>query len=280
MDRRKELIIVRGGGDIATGTIYKLWRCGYPVLVLETDRPSAIRRYVALSEAVYDGESRVEDLHCRLVRHLYEAENVIRDGEVPMMVDPSLRILREVRPFALVDAILAKKNLGTTRDMADITVGLGPGFTAGVDVDLVVETMRGHSLGRVITHGSAIANTGVPGIIGGAGRERVLHAPAAGVFTGTRRIGDMVAQGEEIGRIDSTEGVLPVAASLTGLLRGLIRDGYPVTKGFKIADIDPRKEEYDNCFTISDKARCIAGGVLEGILYLARGDRRDQDGGR
>lgn len=268
---REKLVIVRGGGDIATGTIYKLWRCGYPVLVLETGSPSAIRRYVALSEAVYDGESRVEDLWCKMAENLEAAWKILRQGGVPMIVDPECRILEQVRPYVLVDGILAKKNLGTSRQMADKTIALGPGFTAGVDVDLVIETMRGHKLGRVITSGCAIANTGIPGMIGGYGKERVIHAPGAGIIRNIRKITDLVREGQQIASITTKEGVeVPVCASMNGLLRGLIRDGYLVTKGFKIADIDPRESEYENCFTISDKARCIAGGVLEGILYLER----------
>lgn len=267
----QKLIIVRGGGDIATGTIYKLWRCGFPVLVLETQYPSAIRRYVALSEAVYDGESQVEDMSCKKVDTLKEVWKVLDTGAVPMMTDPGCQILNEVRPFALVDAILAKKNLGTHKDMSDITIGLGPGFTAGKDVHLVVETMRGNDLGRTIEQGEAMPNTGVPGVIAGFGEERVIHAPAAGIFHSEHKIGDMVAKGEQLAVIIDTKGKQTVVpASMDGLLRGLIRDRYPVTKGFKIADIDPRKSEYENCFKISDKARCIAGGVLEGILYLER----------
>ena len=177
-------------------------------------------------------------------------------------------MLEKVRPWALVDAILAKKNLGTTRDMADKTIGLGPGFTAGQDVDLVIETMRGHNLGRIIGNGSAAPNTGIPGIIGGYGAERVIHAPAKGIFFGKALIGDMVEQGQAIGVIVTGQGEVTVEASLTGLLRGIIKDGYPVVKGFKIADIDPRKSEYENCFTISDKARCIAGSVVEGLQML------------
>lgn len=267
MEQGKGFVVVRGGGDIATGTIYKLWRCGYPVLVLETARPSAIRRCAALSEAVYDGVSRVEDLTCRLVSCAEEAVRMLRGGEVPMLVDPEARCLEELRPFALVDAILAKKNTGTRRDMAERTIALGPGFIAGKDVDFVIETMRGHHLGRVIVDGSAQPNTGVPGEIAGFSRERVIHAPAAGIFYGSNRIGDIVKKGQKIGEIAAEDGGrIPVRAAMDGLLRGIIRDGYPVTAGFKTADIDPRESEHDNCFTISDKARCIAGGVLEALL--------------
>ena len=167
----------------------------------------------------------------------------------------------------LVDAILAKKNLGTTMDMAETVIALGPGFTAGVDAHLVIETQRGHNLGRVLTEGAAAPNTGIPGVIAGYGKERVIHAPAAGILQNKSKIGDLVEKGQTIAMI----GDVPVTATLTGVLRGLIRDGYPVTEGFKIADIDPRESEQKNCYTISDKARCIAGGVLEGILMRNRG---------
>ena len=267
-DRKKQLIVVRGAGDIATGTIHRLHRCGYPVLVLETGFPSAIRRCVALSEAVYDGTAEVEGVTCIKCAGYEEACAELEQGDVPVMIDETCRVLEQVRPWALVDAILAKKNLGTTRDMADKTIGLGPGFTAGQDVDLVIETMRGHNLGRIIGNGTAEPNTGIPGVIGGFGAERVIHSPARGIFFGKALIGDMVEKGQRIGTIVTGQGEVSVEASLTGLLRGIIKDGYPVVKGFKIADIDPRKSEYENCFTISDKARCIAGSVLEGLQML------------
>ena len=267
-DRKKQLIVVRGAGDIATGTIHRLHRCGYPVLVLETGFPSAIRRCVALSEAVYDGTAEVEGVTCIKCAGYEEACAGREQGDVPVMIDETCRVLEQVRPWALVDAILAKKNLGTTRDMADKTIGLGPGFTAGQDEDLVIETMRGHNLGRIIGNGTAEPNTGIPGVIGGFGAERVIHSPARGIFFGKALIGDMVEKGQRIGTIVTGQGEVSVEASLTGLLRGIIKDGYPVVKGFKIADIDPRKSEYENCFTISDKARCIAGSVLEGLQML------------
>ena len=263
-----QLVMVRGGGDIATGTIHKLHRSGYPVLVLETGFPSAIRRCVALSEAVYDGTSEVEGVACVKASGYEDALKILEQGAVPLMVDESCAVLEKVRPWALVDAILAKRNIGTDRSMADKTIGLGPGFTAGKDVDLVIETMRGHDLGRIIGNGSAQPNTGIPGIIGGHGAERVIHAPAKGIFFGKAMIGDKVEAGRPIGIIVTGQGEVTVEASLTGLLRGIIRDGYAVTRGFKIADIDPRESEYENCFTISDKARCIAGSVLEGLQLL------------
>lgn len=278
MKREEQFIVVRGGGDLATGTIYKLRKAGYPVLVLESGHPSAIRRCVAFSEAVYDGVCEVEGMTCRLVDDLEEAYKIIKDQEIPIMKDENCEILHQIRPWAVVDGILAKKNLGTNRNMADKTVALGPGFEAGVDVDLVIETKRGHNLGRIIEKGSAQPNTGIPGVIGGYGKERVIHSPAAGILKNIRTIGDSVEKGEEIARIEREDGSnVPVLASLTGLLRGLIRDGYPVSEGFKIADIDPRKEEYKNCFTISDKARCIAGGVLEALMYLESKEKGEEE---
>lgn len=268
----KDLIVVRGGGDLATGTIYKLRKCGFPVLVLETGAPSAIRRNVAFSEAVYQGSQQVEDMTCRLANSLEQARQWLDENQLVLLVDPAGEAIAQLKPMAVVDAILAKKNLGTHREMAPITVALGPGFTAGVDVDAVVETKRGHNLGRVLWQGTAAPNTGIPGVIAGYGKERVIHSPAEGILRNVCKITDTVRRGQVIAAVETAAGTVPVEATLDGLLRGLIRDGYPVTKGFKIADIDPRVEEYQNCFTISDKARCIAGGVLEAIIQL-KGER-------
>lgn len=265
----KEWIVVRGGGDLATGTIYKLWKSGLKVLILECQYPSAIRRKVAFSDAVYNGSQTVEDVTCHLVQNLEEAEQAVLDGCVPLMVDPEGDVIRICRPTVVVDAILAKRNLGTKKDMAPMTIALGPGFEAGKDVHYVIETKRGHRLGRIITEGCAIPNTGIPGVIAGYGKERVMHSPEEGIFHEIHHIGDEVEKGDVIGWIEHGNERVDVTASLTGILRGIIREGYPVTKGFKIADIDPRMEEKDNCDTISDKARCIAGGVLEAILYSA-----------
>jgi xanthine dehydrogenase accessory factor len=262
----KDLIIVRGGGDLATGTICKLKKCGFPVLILEVENPSAIRRNVSFCEAVYQGTQTVEDMTCYLADSLEQACRFLEEGKLTVLVDPQAESISALKPMAVVDAILAKKNLGTHRNMAPITVALGPGFTAGADVDAVVETKRGHNLGRVLWDGCAAPNTGIPGIIGGYGKERVIHCPAKGILRNIKKITDVVSKGEVIAVVESGEGVIPVEATLDGILRGLIRDGYPVTPGFKMADIDPRMDELQNCFTISDKARCIAGGVLEAIL--------------
>lgn len=275
--KKKDLIVVRGAGDLATGTIHRLKKAGFRLLVLEAEHPAAIRRQVALSEAVYAGSARVEDVEAvRMDVDLAEKKNrkelleqemerIWKKDGVPVLVDPAGLSIAALRPAVVVDAILAKKNLGTTKEMAPLVIALGPGFTAGEDVDVIIETKRGHNLGRVIRSGSAVPNTGIPGIIGGYGKERVMHAQAEGILRNVASIGDIVEARAVIAEIETENGTVPVEASLSGLLRGLIRDGYPVTKGFKIADIDPRQEELQNCFTISDKARCIAGSVLEVI---------------
>ena len=282
MDDRT-LVIVRGAGDLATGTIAKLVKSGYAVIALETEAPTAIRRTVAFSEAVYTGKQQVEDVLGVRARTPQEAYALAMEGMPALLVDPQGESIRQLHPAAVVDAILAKRNLGTNRAMAPFTVALGPGFTAGKDVNVVIETKRGHDLGRLIYEGAAAVNTGVPGMIAGYGAERVVHAPTAGILRARAQIADTVEKDAVIAVIEperqtgicgaggcacdwQTLGAVAVRASLTGLLRGLIRDGYPVTKGMKIADIDPRSEEYDNCFKISDKARCIAGGVLEALL--------------
>ena len=265
----KDIVIVRGAGDISTGTLHRLFRAGFPVLALESVRPSAIRRRVAFSEAVYDGAATVEGITAVKIADMAEAEEALAGGRVPLLVDPSGESIRKLCPAVVVDAILAKRNLGTTVDMAPLTIALGPGFEAGRDAHFVIETMRGHDLGRIIAQGYAAPNTGVPGIIGGCGAERVIHAPAAGVFHMLRDIGSTVAAGEIIGTVENGDGEVPVTTKIAGILRGILRDGYPVTAGFKLADVDPRLEELKNCFTISDKARCIAGSVLE-LVSAAR----------
>ena len=264
------VVLVRGAGDLATGTILRLHNCGFRVLAVECARPSAIRRRAAFCEAVFDGTATVEGVTARLIDRIEQADAVWNAGEIPLIVDETASCAAACAPAVLVDAILAKRNLGTTRDMAPLTIGLGPGFTAGGDVDAVVETMRGHRLGRVIYEGAALPNTGVPGSIAGFAAERVIHAPASGAMTFVRSpepvdIGSIVQKGQTIGFV----GGVPVTATLDGVLRGLIREGYPVTEGLKIADIDPRAQEVQNCTTVSDKARAIAGGVLEAMLHLA-----------
>lgn len=259
-----DLVIVRGGGDIATGVVQKFFRAGFRVLILETARPTAIRRTVSLCAAVFDGVSTVEDMTARHIRALAERQNVWAAGEIPVYTDPDGHAIRECGPGCVIDAIIAKKNMGTNTGMAPVVIALGPGFRAPRDAHAVIETMRGHTLGRVIFEGEAMANTGVPGLIGGRAAERVLYAPHCGTLRGLRKIGDAVSEGEGIFSVDKTV----VTAPFSGVLRGLIADGTPVTKGFKAADIDPRADS--DCRTVTDKARCIGGGALEAYLYLRR----------
>lgn len=292
------LIICRGAGDLSTGIIHRLHRAGYRVIALETDYPAAIRRQVSFCEAVYDGSAAVEGVTARLVPALTDAENdtetahiasekwsrsaieaVLEAGEVPLLIDPEGESIELLKPDVVIDAIIAKKNLGTTINMAPLVIGVGPGFTAGNDVHLVIESMRGHNLARIITDGMAQPNTGVPGNIAGFTSERVIHAPAAGYIHDVRKIGDIVQKGDEIARIYPDKGsydnalseYVPVNATITGIIRGLIREGYYFKEGFKIADIDPRESELTNCFTISDKARSIAGSVLEAVSAFEHG---------
>lgn len=277
---KNDLIIVRGGGDLATGTIHRLWSAGFPVMSLETEKPAAIRRQVAVCEAIYDGEAVIEGMTAVRIEDADEAIPVIRSGNVPVLVDPEGKAIDDLSPEVVVDAIIAKKNMGTHRRMAPLTVALGPGFEAGRDVDVVIETKRGHNLGRALYSGSAAPNTGIPGNIGGFSKERVLHAAEDGIFRNTTGIGTIVEAGEEVARIEKEDGTRAlVTAPISGIVRGILRDGYPVTEGFKVADIDPRREELSNCYTISDKARCIAGGVLEVVVrhFMSRGKQGQQD---
>ena len=251
-----KVVIVRGGGDLASGTINRLHNMGFKVLVLEIEKPNFIRRKVCYGQAVYEKEFLLEGLD--------EIKNIWADGRIPVYIDSQMEIVSKIKPIAVIDAIIAKKNLGMRKGIAPITIALGPGFEAGKDVDVVIETQRGHNLGRIIFEGFAAENTGVPGIIKGYGKERVIHAPASGKLKIVHDIGSIVQKDEIIAYIDS----VPVYASLTGLIRGMIREGSIVEKGLKISDIDPREEELKNCYTISDKARTISGGVAEALFYL------------
>jgi xanthine dehydrogenase accessory factor len=259
-----DIVVVRGGGDLATGTIQKLHRSGFRVLVLEVPKPTSIRRSVSFCEAVYEREVEIEGIVAVHVYSLSEIEQAWINKKVPVIIDPQGKYILEIKPKVVVDAIIAKKNMGTTKNMADITIALGPGFAAGKDVDIVIETSRGHNLGRLILSGKAMENTGIPGSIMGYSKERVIHSPCGGIMKNVSHIDAVVQKDEVIAYIGDT----PVKATIAGLLRGILRSGSIVTKGFKIADIDPRVTEKMNCYTISDKARSIAGGVLEAVLYL------------
>lgn len=257
------LALIRGAGDLATGIALRLWRSGIRVVLTDLERPTAIRRTVAFSEAIVYGETTVEDVTARLAANADEARALLAQGIVPVLADPGCACREALAPDALVDAILAKRNLGTRITDAPVVVGVGPGFTAGEDCHAVVETMRGHTLGRVIYSGSALPNTNIPGLIGGFAGERVLRAPCDGIFTAVHRIGDTVEEGETIGFVEGQ----PMKCTISGVLRGVLDNGVSVKKGMKSGDVDPRcKPEY--CTTISDKALAVGGGVVEAVLYL------------
>ncbi len=257
-NQARRLVVVRGGGDLATGVILRLHRSGYRVIVLETRQPTVIRTTVSLAQAMYAGSVEVEGVRARMCPTLKQAFNLLEEGVIPIIADPEASCLEEVQPICLVDAIMAKRNLGTRRDQAPLVIALGPGFEAGVDVDVVIETKRGHSLGRIIRTGCAIPNTGIPGIVQGFGKERVVHSPKAGIFDSELVIGALVHAGQVIATVDGQ----PVPAPIDGKLRGLLNCGLPVGEHFKIADIDPRGEQADHT-TVSEKAYAIAGAVLE-----------------
>ena len=258
-----EIVGIRGGGDLATGVAWRLHKCGFKVFIMEIPKPMMVRRTVCFGEAVVEGITTVEDVTAVLLKEcsLEAFGRLWSEKKIPVIVDSTGEAISIIKPKIVVDGILAKKNLGTTRSMADITIGMGPGFTAGEDVDYVIETMRGHYLGKVIDSGRAMADTGIPESVMGYTTERVVRAPEAGPYFSDKKIGDHVEKGECLGRVNSTA----VIAEIKGVLRGSIADGTEVPLNMKIADIDPR-DDNKYCNLISDKARAIGGGVLEAIL--------------
>ena len=260
-----DIVIVRGGGDLGTGVAYRLFKAGYKLVVLDIEEPSNIRRKVSFSEAIYSGELEVEGIKAVLAKSLDEIYQGLDYGIIPVYVDPKGEIIEEIKPLAVVDCIIAKKNLGTSRKLAGITIGVGPGFEAGVDVDLVVESKRGHNLGKVIHKGMAEPDTGIPGNIMGFTEERIVRAGDSGIIKNFYNIGDFIEEGDLLCEINGVKTL----AKISGILRGMIKEGLYVEEGLKIGDIDPRGiKEY--AFTISDKAISIGGGVLEGIMYLSK----------
>ena len=258
------LIIIRGAGDLATAVAIRLHNSGFRVVCLEVAKPTVIRRTVSFAQAVFEGQACVEGVHARLVS-IDDIEKAFSEDFVPVLIDPAGDAIRILHPAVLIDAIIAKRNLGTSRDMAPFTVALGPGFVAGEDVDCVVETARGHNLARLIYSGSAAPNTGIPGNIEGFTSERVIHSPCSGTFRSVKNIGDIVAKGDVIAEVDG----MPVCATIDGMIRGLLHDGLDVPEHFKIADIDPRGSRADY-LTCSDKARALGGAVLEAVMnYLS-----------
>ncbi len=258
-------ILIKGAGDLATGIGCRLHRCGFSVAMTEIAVPTTVRRTVAFSRAVYEELVRVEDVTGVLCHGPEEIDQTVLRDQVAVIVDEECKIRETWKPDVIVDAIIAKKNLGTKITDGDIVVGVGPGFTAGLDCHAVVETKRGHDLGRCIWKGSTFPNTGVPGMIGGYDKERIIRATALGTFQGAVKIGDVVVEGELVGY----SGVTPIYAQVGGVVRGLLQDGVTVVEGMKSGDIDPRGV-VENCFTISDKATAIGGGVLEAILSMIK----------
>jgi len=254
-------VLIRGGGELASAVACRLAESHFNVIMTEVARPQAVRRNVSFCEAVYDGTKTVEGLTARLVKSADEVLRVWRAGELALMVDPDTTIRSELKPDIEIDAIIAKRNLGTRITDAPLVIGLGIGFEASKDVHVVIETNRGHNLGRVMRQGIAEADTGNPGNIGGYTTERVMRAPRDGTFKTVKNIGDMVKAGDIVAYVEGE----PVKAAIPGVIRGLLRDGTPVTRGLKSGDVDPRgNKEY--CYTISDKGRTISGGVLEAIM--------------
>jgi len=265
-----DIIIVKGAGDIATGIAHRLHRCGFRLLLTEIEKPTVVRRFASFANAVLKGEAEVEGVRAVKAECIEDIYEIWNNGHIPVLCDSELKILEHIKPLAIVDAVLAKRNTGIHKGMAQVTIGAGPGFEAGVDVDAVVETKRGHDLGKVIYKGTACTDTGIPGSVMGYSQERLLRTPIAGITRNIREIGDAVKQGEVVAFVADE----PVKSNIDGVIRGLIADNTYVQRGLKIGDIDPRGiREY--CFTISDKSRSVAGGVLEAILTL----RKEKYGG-
>jgi xanthine dehydrogenase accessory factor len=260
---RDTLVLIKGAGDLASGVAARLYRCGFRVAMTELPHPLMVRRTVSFGEAVYDGEIVVEGIVARRVEDADAVHRALAQRVIPVLVDPEGASLAMLQPDVVVDAIMAKRNTGTTLQQAPLVIALGPGFSAGTDCHAVVETNRGHYLGRVITEGGAEPDTGRPGEIGGKTDERILRAPVAGVVRGTISIGERVVQGQVVAAVDGHV----VAAGVEGVLRGLVRPGACVGAGEKIGDVDPRAAP-EHCYLISDKALAIAGGVLEAILRM------------
>ncbi len=257
----KPLVIIKGAGDLGSGVAYRLYKCGFNIVMTEIEYPLVVRRTVSFAEAVHDGKATVEGITACLSLNTSQMSFIFEEGMIPVLIDMEGVSVKVLQADVVVDARVAKRNLGTTRFEAPLVIGLGPGFEAGVDVHAVIETCRGHSLGRVIYEGQAIPNTGEPGEVGGASIGRLLRAPADGVVESEKSIGDVVEKGEVVAHVDAE----PVKALISGRLRGMIRNKTKVVQGTKIGDIDPRLDV--DWKTISDKALAVGGGVLEAVFH-------------
>ncbi|AET67040.1 selenium-dependent molybdenum hydroxylase system protein, YqeB family [Desulfosporosinus orientis DSM 765] len=262
----RPLVLIRGAGEQASGVGWAFSKAGFRVLMTEVSKPLMVRWPVCFGTAVEEGQWQVEGIKaCCVSSTGSECEDAWLEGKIPVLVDPELRRLSELMPLILVDAIMAKQNLGTKRTMAPLTIGLGPGFKAGEDVDIVIETNRGHNLGRIIYQGPAQPNTGVPGEIKGISRERVIYSTTAGIFRAKRAIGDQVSAGDCVGEIVEENRTTQVVSLIDGVLRGLLRTNITIPANVKIGDVDPRGEE-SFCWTISEKARAIGSAVLLSVM--------------
>jgi xanthine dehydrogenase accessory factor len=261
------IVLIRGAGEMASGVAHRLHQSHFKICMTEISHPLAVRREVTFSEAIYEGGKEVEGVRAKLISKLEEIESAWNGGEIPILVDPDGKKTRKfLKPDVVIDAIMAKKNLGTQISDAPLVIGLGPGFTAGKDVHIVLETNRGHNLGKIIVNGSAEPDTGIPGEIGGYTIERLLRTMKKGIFHPQKSIGERVNKGTVVAVVDD----FPVITKISGVVRGLLREGVEVKKGMKVGDVDPRGKK-ESCFTISDKARAIGGGALEAILYQFNG---------
>ena len=267
MDMRSLTIGIKGAGEMASAVAWRLFMANFrKIFMMELPAPLAVRREVSYCESLFEGWKIIEGVEGVRAEGPEEVFRIWESGKIAVIADPQWQSLKAIKPDVLIDALLAKKNLGTHKEDAPLVIGLGPGFEAEKDVDYVIETNRGHHLGRIIKKGAAESNTGVPGPIAGHTKQRVLRAPVAGEFLSRQSIGDIVEAGEIIG----TVGGEPVRGQIGGVLRGLIRSKTQVSEGLKIGDIDPRGE-VDYCHTISEKARAISGSVLEAILRVYHG---------
>ena len=262
---RSYKVLIKGAGDIASGIACRLFECGFQIIMTEIPEPTAIRRTVSFCEAVYDKSVRLEGICAVLCNDSDECNTALNDGNICVLIDEHASIISDWKPDIIIDAILAKRNLGLNINDAPVTIGVGPGFCAESDCDCVIESQRGHDLGRCIYFGSAAPNTGIPGEVGGYSSERVIKSPSDGIYREIFHIGDYVNKDDIIAYADD----VPVRATISGILRGQLRGGLRVHAGMKVADIDPRAEK-SHCFSISDKARSIGGSALEAILKLGR----------
>ena len=266
--KRKIRAVIRGAGELGSAVARRLWLAGFEVIALEKPRPTCVRRKVCLANCIYTGKMKLEEISAGKAVNLFQTRKFLQQGILPVLVDPQGEFLKKLKPQILVDARMAKKNLGTSIKDAPIVIGLGPGFEAGKDVHYVIETNRGHNLGRVIRSGKADENTGIPGEIEGFTSQRVLRAPKKGIFKSNIKIGDFISRGRIVGWVNGS----PITAQIKGVLRGILRSGLAVNKNSKIGDIDPRGVK-SCCFTISDKANAVAGGVLEAVLTSLSQDK-------